>query len=108
MDSVGVVGSNTSHNSSIAIEDMDTTIIERLVALHCQNSGAPSSPVHKIQNMFVIDALIRSFVLIAGTYVSDRQKQVRKKTQNCLQQESLLNCALLILMNVFIKEIPSQ
>ena len=43
------------------------------------SSGAPSPPVHKTQNMLVIDTLMKSLMLIAGTSFSDWQNTFRQQ-----------------------------
>ena len=49
------------------------------LALLYQSSGATSPPIHKIQNMLVIDVLMRSFLPIASTHFSDQQNMFRQQ-----------------------------
>ena len=80
----------------------------RLLALLCQISGAASPPIHKTQDMLVIDALTRSFPPIVGIHFSDRQNMFRQQlrivsnTRRCSIVHSSFSWMCLL------KRIPSQ
>ena len=88
---------------SAPMESMDTMVVERLRALICQ---ARCTLTIYPQNTKHACHICTYKILSADCRHTFQQstKRVWITTQNSLQHISLLHCALLILMNVFIKD----
>ena len=85
--------------ASATIEAMDATTCTSLPKLRCNLTTYPQNTKHACQQCAYI-----IFSADAKHAFQRSTKHVQATTQNSFQHISLLHCALLILMNVFIKE----